>query len=1155
MRVSRRLSATMQTYPFELDITHWNHAEKIRDKVQLGHYFVFVDDALKVLYKSGKRARLLGHRPERRVLPVVDQPIALKGVTLKPKKRDVERLGCVVADRDLYRAEEDVVNLFVALPDPPENLKLIVEQNGEPFTERDPELEDCGVAVETLAALLPGTYSAQLAVDSRRVGMPATFTVAEYTLAPLSARLVSHELQAKGKKLTFELTVESYQVPFDGELRVALVEDGREKQHVTLRAESPGRYIGRLPMLGKGALRLRLTATDDAQRTAEVALPGSRAAEREDTVVSELGREIAFSLMPRAGAIPLRGGYLSAGDELETPLVVDEVVTERTVLRAELAVEDLHLVVLDLAGGRWRVEKHGDVEAGDEVEVTTDGPVSMVFAGGFVAGSAFEGFTTFLRPNRLELTVEAPETARPREDLVVRLEHSDGDACVPVLLSVRDERLTATDRPSVGLAASAKRGLDAATAGMAEEGFVPLSDLVYGPGWGMTGLVNGARRRRGGTASRSPSARFRMNYLAEDDDLRSVGASADAIPLGLAPGADVEVFEDLPYGAPEDPAAGGAEPEAPAPPAPRSELPEALFFGLVPVTGSEQVVIPLGDSLGTFTVEAFALADGDWTETRHSVVIDQPVRIDLEVPPAVHPDDTVRGRLRAATASGRARVSLTCDGEDVELLGPRGGEVTAGELATPVELEFVLRPGVFLAQVEDAESGDSDTLEVRVDEPGKLKSYARETGLLQEGESLDLERADALTLRVMPSVDEPFDNLVTATAGYSHLCCEQTAAKILSATYMYLSTASPVTRSLAEEIILAGLAREHKMHLPGRGFSLYPGGKRVSEHYSPLAVRYLWTLDQLDEVPDLSGNLRSALEDSREMVADAAAAHGLAPCPDRIASIEDAYAAATAGGDTEGVLGFVRSFLDVSGNDVRVCPPSQRRRPWHRVAERTFLAYAAATLIALGDRRLGTRVANLVTRQLNAQGCLYSTVDSVAAIVLMIELRRANLVAGRARLRVNGREMTAHEAENLADLVETVEVSEGVAAVEVLRLHEEDWNAFESTFRVQVDFRDSRKRRVSRFAMGDRVDLAVRLPDGYRSGDLLHVSLPAAMSWIHGGGQVRQFTLDFEGENEVRVPLVVSSAIDGEQHFAVCVRNMFEEERIASPGILTVRGR
>jgi hypothetical protein len=36
--------------------------------------------------------------------------------------------------------------------------------------------------------------------------------------------------------------------------------------------------------------------------------------------------------------------------------------------------------------------------------------------------------------------------------------------------------------------------------------------------------------------------------------------------------------------------------------------------------------------------------------------------------------------------------------------------------------------------------------------------------------------------------------------------------------------------------------------------------------------------------------------------------------------------------------------------------------------------------------------------------------------------------------------------------------------------------------------------------------------------------------------------------------VVVTSEILGKQHFAVCVRNVFEEERAANPGLLTVSG-
>ena len=62
------------------------------------------------------------------------------------------------------------------------------------------------------------------------------------------------------------------------------------------------------------------------------------------------------------------------------------------------------------------------------------------------------------------------------------------------------------------------------------------------------------------------------------------------------------------------------------------------------------------------------------------------------------------------------------------------------------------------------------------------------------------------------------------------------------------------------------------------------------------------------------------------------------------------------------------------------------------------------------------------------------------------------------------------------------------------------------------------------------------------------------MAWIQGGGKVKCFTLDFAASDEVGVPLVVTSEIQGQQHYALCVRNMYEQERITSPGLLSVQG-
>jgi hypothetical protein len=90
------------------------------------------------------------------------------------------------------------------------------------------------------------------------------------------------------------------------------------------------------------------------------------------------------------------------------------------------------------------------------------------------------------------------------------------------------------------------------------------------------------------------------------------------------------------------------------------------------------------------------------------------------------------------------------------------------------------------------------------------------------------------------------------------------------------------------------------------------------------------------------------------------------------------------------------------------------------------------------------------------------------------------------------------------------------------------------------------------------VELHVALKDGYRTGDLLWVCLPDALSRLIGGGQVKRFAVDFAGQNELTIPLAATSVtLDAQggpspQHFAVCVRNMFEEERAGNPGLLAV---
>ena len=112
-----------------------------------------------------------------------------------------------------------------------------------------------------------------------------------------------------------------------------------------------------------------------------------------------------------------------------------------------------------------------------------------------------------------------------------------------------------------------------------------------------------------------------------------------------------------------------------------------------------------------------------------------------------------------------ASVALTCDGKPVDL------GVTE-PLPTPAVVEFDVTPGHYRARVSDAQTGGMDAVSAQVDVPGQLKSYGRELKLLGAGERLDLDSADAMTLRVLPAVKAPLDTLVEVTASYAHLCCE-----------------------------------------------------------------------------------------------------------------------------------------------------------------------------------------------------------------------------------------------------------------------------------------------------------------------------------------------------------------------------------------------
>ena len=232
------------------------------------------------------------------------------------------------------------------------------------------------------------------------------------------------------------------------------------------------------------------------------------------------------------------------------------------------------------------------------------------------------------------------------------------------------------------------------------------------------------------------------------------------------------------------------------------------------------------------------------------------------------------------------------------------------------------------------------------------------------------------------------------------------------------------------------------------------------------------------------------------------------------------------------------------------------------VAERQETSYAAAVLLKTGessDLALALAATNTITSQINAEGRLYSTVDTAACLALMMALRDAGVVAddGNGRVAVNGQEMPLADALSYREKVEYIQCVQGAVAAQITSEVVEDWNTFQRQLAVEV--RLERKGFLQeQFAVGDELDLIIKVRQ-YEPGLLAHVCLPDALARIVGGGQVKRFSLDFCGKNELRVPLATigstQSVLDskqGSQHWAIIVRNMFKEERVGNPGLLEV---
>lgn len=1072
-------------------------------------------------------------------------------VDIKPESLGFPPLAAVITDKMLYREGDDTVRIVVYAPRATSAVQLRILLNGAELAKVQVDVDANGLGLFELRDPVAGSYSVE------QEAAKASFTVAAYKLAPLTGRLDQVRIEgSKGSEtLHFTAVLETYGAPLTGSVKVTLVDMGSHppvhRASLTLEADTAGKLSGSVALSGAGPFALQVQATRDAMKTATLPLPGSRQEEREEVVLSAWGTRTVARLVPFEGAHERRGLWIGSGGESKgAPLqLVEENGKARVRFRAD--IDAWRIVVVDVHRGSTQELSGGPTDAGTSLDLPLAGTWTLVLAGLAYLGQRWEGRAALVVPGK-PVHVEAPKTAGPGEEVQVTIRGTPGASA---FVLVKDLRLQVADTPQSATAASLRRQLEHALKGVSDgpvqrtlDALIPHPPPPMPPPMRPMPAPGGAVRRGGGMPP--PAAAMMMTALELEGTIR--GRPGPAQSTAAAP-----AKQSASEAAPEEKPAEGPT---------RSSFPDVMLARVVRLDAEGKAAVPvkLGDGMGSLAVEVFSVTREDWAVARAELLVTKPVFGELVLPRFVAAGDHAEGVLHVRVASGEATVTVRREGKPVRLFctNESGEQLT---LAAPGQVvRFSAQAGRYQAEVR----GESlvDRAEGKVEEPGKLIWLQQALRMLAPGERVDIDQEPGgLALKVLPSIDKTFDRMVGGLRSYEHCCCEQTSAVLLAATAAWLTAKDEDTKRSASAHMRACIAREETMYLPGKGFKGWPEYPPEVFMYSPGATLNLLQMDMVKAFP-MDKELEKSVDRCLEMARDAAKAHKIDPAPASPKSAREAYGRFTKfTQDREKMAAFIRERIEPWEKQLKAILkfdlPSVRTESYHRnpAMIRAETAFGAAALIEAGGEHLphGLALANTVLGAVQENGSLYSTLDSVAAITLLAALRNARIVVGpEGKIRVDGQDTTLAQAVTRTG-IRQVEAVEGNVQVQVDRVVEEDYTAINEGVKARVALMHN-GRAVGVLAPGDSVDLVITLESGYQAGDLVHVFLPDALSWVHGGGQVKRFSLDLVGQNEIRVPLaatgltVDASGGPGRQRFAVAVRNMYDEKRGKGFGDLEV---
>jgi hypothetical protein len=620
-------------------------------------------------------------------------------------------LVTVVTERKIYRPGDEVHIFAVGLDAANQEAELELKLAGQRVYHTRVRLNQAGLYLGRFADLEEGEYLVIFTLPGRATARAeCSFSCAEFSLSPLTARLEAHSLE--GQRLSFVLNLTRLSAPYDGPLELALRSGQRLVKKQAGQAQA-GRLAAEFELGWTAWESLTIEVTTPDGNTAALALPNSGWVERERISLSRLDPPVEAGLLPFVQAEgTIRGLHYAHQPEEDTPFVLLDLVADQGRIQVRRDAPLVHLVVFDPLDGQRRPLEFPDVRAGDVLSFEVGSPYAVFTLGAFMEGALpYETWGVVIRPVALEAWLDVPDEALPGSPISARIRTDRPAHC---LLLVYDARLEHED-PLPRLAQRIFQQVRDSTTRLAAQQLQAVAGAAWNQmlGWQLPPTAFG-RVLRGG-----PMLTMAFSQGADTLTVPREVAVEEAIPANLA----LLV-------------------------APRQDFPELAYIELFPVEGTVDKLIRLGDQIGTWRCRGYFFREHDYVSLTRDIQAGLDLYAELDLPAIVGQGDHI---LAAAHyhAPGPARLTVTTPTGQIEQ-----------DVAGDGMLEFLLTmPGRVTVHI--ATGDGADTSERRVDAPGQETVTASRLALLRRGESVDGKR-----VLVYPSMAPLLQETVEALIRY-----------------------------------------------------------------------------------------------------------------------------------------------------------------------------------------------------------------------------------------------------------------------------------------------------------------------------------------------------------------------------------------------------